>query len=68
MFDCASTATSDVLCWGGGGWGQLGLGSEKDVAVPTLVSSLLGKGIQRVSCGSEHTIALGGRCDPVEEI
>lgn len=49
---------NDVHTWGAGGWGQLGHDTEDDVGNPTLVNSLLGKGITVVSCGAEHTAAL----------
>ena len=47
----------NVLTWGQGGSGRLGHDSEHDLAVPTVVDSLVGKGIQGVRCYHEHTIA-----------
>lgn len=47
-----------VYTWGQGGSGRLGHEQENDLAVPTLVESLQGKGIQGVQCFHEHTMAL----------
>ena len=46
-----------VYTWGQGGSGRLGHDSEHDLAVPTVVESLRGKGIRGVRCYHEHTIA-----------
>lgn len=47
-----------VYTWGQGGSGRLGHESEHDLAVPTIVESLQGKGIQGIQCFHEHTMAL----------
>ena len=47
-----------VYTWGQGGSGRTGHDNENDLAVPTLVESLVGKGIQSVRCLHEHTMAL----------
>jgi len=48
----------NVYTWGQGGSGRLGHDHEHDLAVPTLVESLRGRGIQGVRCFHEHTVAL----------
>eukprot|EP00753_Platysulcus_tardus_P017861 PLAT6603.1.p1 GENE.PLAT6603.1~~PLAT6603.1.p1 ORF type:complete len:603 (+),score=216.03 PLAT6603.1:24-1811(+) len=50
--------SNDVYSWGDGSWGQLGHGSDSDVLQPEIVSSLLGQGIRKLSCGLAHTAAL----------
>ena len=47
-----------MYTWGMGMSGRLGHDNEHDLAVPTLVDSLVGKGIQAVRCYAEHTMAL----------
>jgi alpha-tubulin suppressor-like RCC1 family protein len=48
----------DVYTWGSGHYGQLGIGSRENKTSPVLVSSLQGKRITKISCGSFHTLAL----------
>jgi alpha-tubulin suppressor-like RCC1 family protein len=46
-----------VLSWGTGASGVLGIGNEFDMYSPTLVKSLHGKGITAVACGLNHSSA-----------
>jgi len=47
-----------VFAWGLNNYGQLGIGTNKDTAVPTEVSGLSGKNIVSIASGMHHTIAL----------
>lgn len=47
-----------VFAWGAGSSGRLGLGDELNIAVPTMIESLQGLGIEGVRCFAEHTVAL----------
>lgn len=51
---------SDAYSWGAGGWGQLGHGTEGSQPVPHCVQTLLGKGVEQVACGAQHTAVLTG--------
>ena len=54
---CCCTASGEVFTWGDNDEGQLGDNSTEGVQKPKLVSSLKGKFIDRVACGSAHTVA-----------
>ena len=47
----------DVYTWGDNDEGQLGDGSTNAIQRPRLVAALQGKKINRVACGSAHTLA-----------
>jgi alpha-tubulin suppressor-like RCC1 family protein len=48
----------DVYVWGQGDKGQLGRGDTESQPVPRLVIALRDKLVCKISCGSEHTLAL----------
>jgi hypothetical protein len=47
-----------VYSWGQGQFGALGHGSYEDRAVPSRIRALAGKDIEKVACGSFHTLLL----------
>lgn len=48
-----------LYTWGRNRFGQLGLGDEEDVCLPTLVKGVLHRiKVDSVSCGWQHTLAL----------
>jgi E3 ubiquitin-protein ligase HERC2 len=47
----------EVFTWGDNDEGQLGDGSTNAIQRPRLVAALQGKKINRVACGSAHTLA-----------
>ncbi len=47
-----------VYSWGQGQFGALGHGSYEDRAVPSRIRTLAGKDIEKVACGSFHTLLL----------
>ncbi len=49
--------TGEVFTWGDNDEGQLGDGTTNAVQRPRLVAALQGKKINRVACGSAHTLA-----------
>ncbi|KAG8176599.1 hypothetical protein JTE90_026848 [Oedothorax gibbosus] len=51
------TDTGEVYTWGDNDEGQLGDGSTNAIQRPRLVSALTGKKINKVACGSAHTVA-----------
>ncbi|XP_068720941.1 E3 ubiquitin-protein ligase HERC2-like [Montipora capricornis] len=53
----ACTDSGEVYTWGDNDEGQLGDGSTTAIQRPRLVTALQGKKINRVACGSAHTIA-----------
>nr|XP_034301898.1 E3 ubiquitin-protein ligase HERC2 isoform X2 [Crassostrea gigas] len=53
----ACTDTGEVFSWGDNDEGQLGDGTTNAIQRPRLVASLLGKKINRVACGSAHSLA-----------
>lgn len=59
----ACTDSGEVFTWGDNDEGQLGDGSINAIQKPRLVSVLQGKKINRVSCGSAHTVAWS-TCNP----
>ena len=56
---CATiSASGEVFTWGDNDEGQLGDGSTNAIQRPRLVAALQqGKKINRVACGSAHTLA-----------
>uniref|UniRef100_L7LWK3 HECT-type E3 ubiquitin transferase n=1 Tax=Rhipicephalus pulchellus TaxID=72859 RepID=L7LWK3_RHIPC len=59
----ACTDTGEVYTWGDNDEGQLGDGTVNAIHKPRLVAALQGKKINRVSCGSAHTVAWS-TCNP----
>ena len=53
----AICSSYDVLVWGSGFKGKLGLGDDQNRLVPTPVPALKRKHIRSIACGSFHTIA-----------
>ncbi|XP_061183765.1 E3 ubiquitin-protein ligase HERC2-like isoform X1 [Saccostrea echinata] len=53
----ACTDTGEVYSWGDNDEGQLGDGTTNAIQRPRQVVSLLGKKINRVACGSAHSLA-----------
>eukprot|EP00743_Colponemidia_sp_Colp-15_P012704 GILK01014538.1.p1 GENE.GILK01014538.1~~GILK01014538.1.p1 ORF type:complete len:416 (+),score=44.06 GILK01014538.1:46-1248(+) len=58
MFSAAVTAEGKLYTWGSGRRGRLGLGSEEDKLLPTIVSGLGTLIVLQVSCGDWHTMLL----------
>lgn len=52
-----NTHTGEVYTWGDNDEGQLGDGTTNAIQRPRLVAALQGKKINRVACGSAHTLA-----------
>mmetsp|Transcript_30680 Transcript_30680/g.80173 ORF Transcript_30680/g.80173 Transcript_30680/m.80173 type:complete len:731 (-) Transcript_30680:486-2678(-) len=57
----AVTDTGGIFMWGGGDKGQLGLGEESNVALPTLVDGLRGRHIVSLSLGMHHSMGVSDR-------
>ena len=55
---CGSFCGLMAPWWRQGSSGRLGLGDELNIAVPTMVESLQGLGIEGIKCFAEHTMAL----------
>ncbi|MFN3383259.1 MAG: hypothetical protein ACK41O_27665, partial [Runella zeae] len=47
-----------MLSWGSGEWGRLGHGSSSNFKSPTLIESLQGKRVVKLSAGKTHSAAL----------
>lgn len=55
----ALTSTGDILSWGYGNCGQLGLGNEKRCAqTPTLINFGIDKKFVKIYCGYGHCMAI----------
>ena len=54
---CA-TASGNVYSWGDGDYGKLGRGGNEGCKIPKKVDTLQGKGVIKMLCGSQFTIAL----------
>jgi alpha-tubulin suppressor-like RCC1 family protein len=52
---CVVSGTRDVVCWGGNGFAQLGLGVTSGVQKPVAVPGLAG--VQALTVGARHTCA-----------
>lgn len=52
-----SAALGEVYTWGDNDEGQLGDGTTNAIQRPRLVAALQGKKVNRVACGSAHTLA-----------
>ena len=57
-FTAVLTHSGEVLTWGGGDAGQLGLGSKGNMATPQSITALQGKRIAHISCGFKHMCAV----------
>lgn len=59
---CSAAITNDgcLYTWGRGNYGRLGHGKSNDCFVPTVVSTLKGVHVSKVSCGSgdSHTLCV----------
>lgn len=55
---CALRADRTVVCWGHGGFGQLGVGAKSDSTTPTAVASL--GGARAIAAGEAHSCAIKG--------
>ena len=51
------TFLGEVYTWGDNDEGQLGDGTTNAIQRPRLVAALQGKKVNRVACGSAHTLA-----------
>ena len=51
------SVSGEVYTWGDNDEGQLGDGTTNAIQRPRLVAALQGKKINRVACGSAHTLA-----------
>lgn len=57
-FHTVAVTDDSVYSWGHGGAGALGHGNYEDKVIPTRVKALMGKEIEKVSCGQHHTLLL----------
>ena len=55
----AALCDSQLLSWGPGAWGRLGLGNQDDAFTPTKVESVAD--VTAVACGGYHTLILTGQ-------
>ena len=54
---CAS-ASGNVYSWGDGDYGKLGRGGNEGCKIPKKVETLMGKGVVKLLCGSQFSMAL----------
>ena len=54
---CA-TASGNVYSWGDGDYGKLGRGGNEGCKVPKKIDTLSGKGVIKLLCGSQFSVAL----------
>lgn len=50
-----------VFCFGIGTGGALGMGTEDDIAIPVIISSLLPSKITQISAGDGHSVVISGK-------
>ena len=63
-FGAALDTAGQVWTWGTNTGGELGLGDSENRPAPELLTSLQGKAIQQVACGSAHVLALSAQFSP----
>ena len=51
----AATKTGDTYTWGWGDYGQLGLGSTENAAVPMIIERMKGKNVRALAAGYLNT-------------
>eukprot|EP00850_Spirogloea_muscicola_P020445 SM000216S06571 [mRNA] locus=s216:185144:189462:+ [translate_table: standard] len=56
--EAPSPDAGELFTFGGNRFGQLGIGTERDVPQPVLIDGL--RGVEGVACGGYHTAALAG--------
>eukprot|EP00741_Cyanophora_paradoxa_P015422 tig00020875_g14885.t1 len=54
----ALTRTGAVYSWGGGYFGQLGHGDDRERRTPRLVKALKGTVVTQIACGTHHTCVI----------
>lgn len=54
------TEGNEVFSFGSNEYGELGLGHERPIATPTLVSFKETPAIYRIACGRNHSAAVDG--------
>jgi alpha-tubulin suppressor-like RCC1 family protein len=54
----AQLSTSEVYCWGGNTYGQLGVGDKEDKNTPTLLTFEFPAQVKHLVCGCYYTLAL----------
>ena len=52
----AVSQEGELLVWGAGEFGQLGLGGRRDVSTPQVVSPRAAQRVTMVACGLSHTV------------
>ncbi len=58
MFSVACSETGEVYSFGVNKFGELGLGNDQEVDVPTEIPNL--QAVTKVSCGRHHSAAIDG--------
>ena len=48
----------DIYTWGSSFKGMLGHGEETEEITPRVVEALLGRDVRKISCGTEHMLAV----------
>eukprot|EP00850_Spirogloea_muscicola_P021744 SM000260S09940 [mRNA] locus=s260:142979:146147:+ [translate_table: standard] len=61
MHSACTSEAGELFTFGGNRFGQLGIGTERDVPQPVLIDGL--RGVEGVACGGYHTAALAGSGD-----
>ena len=54
----AAAQSGNVFSWGDGDYGKLGRGGNEGSKMPKRVEALSGKGVVKLMCGSQFSIAL----------
>ncbi len=57
----ALTSTGQIWAWGLNEDGQLGLGDQNDRKQPEQVTSIAGRNIRKIACGTAHSLLLSDR-------